>query len=189
MIPPADGTRFRSPALSIAFRVFLPFALGYFLSYVFRVVNAVIAPDLVADLGLDAGALGLLTSTYFLTFAAFQLPLGILLDRFGPRRTEALLLLVAAAGAFLSPLPPPRHPCHRPRAHRRRRIGLLDGRLQAFVSGSRTSGLAPNPGLQMAVGGIGALPPPCRSRRPYLHRLRGVFAAWRTSPSGPRALF
>ncbi len=30
-------------------RVFIPFALGYFLSYLLRVVNAVIAPDLVRD--------------------------------------------------------------------------------------------------------------------------------------------
>ena len=53
-------------------RVFIPFALGYFLSYVFRTVNAVIAPDLVAEIGLVPASLGLLTSAYFLTFAAFQ---------------------------------------------------------------------------------------------------------------------
>ena len=82
-------------------RVFIPFALGYFLSYLVRVVNAVIAPDLVTELGLTAADLGLLTSANFLAFAAAQLPLGILLDRFGPRRTEAGLLLFAAAGAFL----------------------------------------------------------------------------------------
>jgi predicted MFS family arabinose efflux permease len=82
-------------------RIFLPFALGYFLSYVFRVVNAVIAPDLVGDLGLDPSQLGLLTSTYFIAFASFQLPLGILLDRYGPKKVEAGLLIFAAAGAFV----------------------------------------------------------------------------------------
>jgi sugar phosphate permease len=78
------------PALLV--RVFLPFAGGYFLSYLFRVVNAVIAPDLAADVGVDPSQLGLLTATYLITFAAFQLPLGILLDRFGPRAVEAALL-------------------------------------------------------------------------------------------------
>ena len=34
------------------YRVFVPFALGYFLSYLLRVVNAVIAPDLIAELNL-----------------------------------------------------------------------------------------------------------------------------------------
>lgn len=86
---------------AILLRVFLPFAAGYFLSYLYRTINAVLSPYLAAELHLDASALGLLTSVYFLTFAAFQLPLGILLDRFGPRRVEAVLLLFAAAGAVL----------------------------------------------------------------------------------------
>jgi len=82
-------------------RVFLPFALGYFLSYLYRTVNAVIGPNLADDLGIDAGALGLLTSAYFIAFAAAQLPLGFFLDSHGPRRAEAVLLIVAAAGAFV----------------------------------------------------------------------------------------
>ena len=80
-------------------RIFLPFAAGYFLSYLYRTINAVLSPYLTTELRLDANDLGLLTSVYFLTFAAFQLPLGVLLDRFGPRRVEAVLLLFAAAGA------------------------------------------------------------------------------------------
>ena len=67
-----------APSRTTLLRVFIPFAIGYFFSYLYRVVNAVIAPDLVADLGLGPADLGLLTSTYFLTFAAFQLPLGVL---------------------------------------------------------------------------------------------------------------
>ena len=59
-------------------RIFLPFAFGYYLSYLYRVVNAVIAPNLVSDLGVDPSDLGLLTAAYFLTFAAFQIPLGVL---------------------------------------------------------------------------------------------------------------
>lgn len=82
-------------------RVFAPFAAGYFLSYLFRAVNAVIAPDLIHDIGAGPSELGMLTATYFLTFAAFQLPLGILLDRFGPRKVEAILLVIAAAGSYI----------------------------------------------------------------------------------------
>jgi MFS family permease len=81
--------------------VLLPFAFGYYLSYLFRTVNALISTRLVSDLGLGAADLGFLTSVYFLTFAAMQLPLGILLDRYGPRRVQSALLLVAAAGAAL----------------------------------------------------------------------------------------
>lgn len=103
MTSPSQSPAPTTPTLSpvIILRVFMPFALGYFLSYTYRTVNAVIAPDLVAELGLNADVLGLLTSAYFLSFAAFQLPLGILLDHYGPRRVEAALLLFAALGAWL----------------------------------------------------------------------------------------
>ncbi len=82
-------------------RVFAPFAVGYFLSYLLRNANAVISPELTKDLGLSAADLGLLTSAYLLAFGAFQLPLGILLDRYGPRRVEAGLLLFCATGCAL----------------------------------------------------------------------------------------
>lgn len=79
--------------------VFLPFSAGAFLSNLFRAVNAVIAPDLSASLGLGPEALGFVTAAYFITFAGFQIPLGILLDRYGPRAVQAALLPVAALGA------------------------------------------------------------------------------------------
>ena len=83
---------------SVAVRVFLCFAFGYALSFALRTVNAVIAPDLVAEFGLSNAQLGALSSAYFFSFAAMQLPLGIWLDRFGSRKTHALLLCVAALG-------------------------------------------------------------------------------------------
>jgi predicted MFS family arabinose efflux permease len=79
--------------------VFMCFGAGYFLSFVLRSINAVIAPTLMSDLGLSNADLGLLSAAYFITFALLQLPLGIWLDKYGARRTEAALLLVAALGA------------------------------------------------------------------------------------------
>ncbi|HUH92539.1 MAG TPA: MFS transporter [Casimicrobiaceae bacterium] len=82
---------------------FLPlyacFAAAYVLSYTYRTVNAVISPDLTASLGISASSLGLLTSAYFVAFASMQIPCGILLDRYGPRRVEPVLLVAAASGA------------------------------------------------------------------------------------------
>ncbi|MCB1904400.1 MAG: MFS transporter, partial [Gammaproteobacteria bacterium] len=69
----------------VALRILLPFAAGYFLSYLFRTINAVLSPDLVRELNLAADDLGLLTAAYFITFGVAQLPLGLLLDRYGPR--------------------------------------------------------------------------------------------------------
>jgi sugar phosphate permease len=85
----------------MALRVLTPFALGYFLTYLLRAVNAVVAPDLVAEIGLSAAELGLLTAAYLGAFALFQLPLGVLLDRYGPRRVQATLFGVAALGCLL----------------------------------------------------------------------------------------
>ncbi|MGF6777873.1 MFS transporter [Paraburkholderia sp. GAS334] len=86
---------------SIQFRVFLLFSLGYFVSYLFRGVNLGFAPLITHDLGLSAADLGLLTSLYFLGFAGAQIPAGVLLDHFGPRRVTAALLLFAAAGIWV----------------------------------------------------------------------------------------
>ena len=83
------------------FLVFMPFAGGYFFSYFFRSVNAVVAPYLRQDIGLGPADLGLMSAAYFLTFAAFQIPLGLLLDRYGPRRVQGTLYCVAALGALL----------------------------------------------------------------------------------------
>jgi type IV secretory pathway TrbF-like protein/predicted MFS family arabinose efflux permease len=95
----SGGTRLRGWRLIL--RVFLPFTAAFFLSYLFRTINALISSELSPELVLDAADLGFLTSVYFLTFAALQLPVGIWLDRYGPRRVQGALLLLAAAGAVL----------------------------------------------------------------------------------------
>jgi MFS family permease len=82
-------------------QVFLPFAFAYFLSYIFRGVNAVIFPYLERDIGITAADLGLLTSAFFLFFALIQPIQGVALDRYGPRRVQAVLLTVAAIGSAL----------------------------------------------------------------------------------------
>jgi MFS family permease len=81
--------------------VFLPFAAGYYLSFLFRTINASISPALASEFGLDAAKTGLLASVYFLVFAGVQIPIGVLLDRFGPRRVQSVLLVMAAGGATL----------------------------------------------------------------------------------------
>jgi predicted MFS family arabinose efflux permease len=85
----------------IAATVLFPFACGYLLSYLLRAVNAVVAPDLVNEFHLSAAELGLLTAAYLAAFCLFQLPLGVLLDRYGPRLVQTIMLSIAAAGCAL----------------------------------------------------------------------------------------
>ena len=82
-------------------QVFLPFAAAYYLSFLFRTINATVAGSLTAEFGLDAGDLGLLTSVYYLTFAAAQIPIGILLDRYGPGLIQSTVMVAAALGAAI----------------------------------------------------------------------------------------
>ena len=84
-----------------ATRVVLVFGLAYFLSYAMRAINAVIAPALSADLHLTNADLGPLSAAYFMGFGLMQLPIGVWLDRHGPRRTESALLLFGALGAAI----------------------------------------------------------------------------------------
>ncbi|HYN13888.1 MAG TPA: MFS transporter, partial [Burkholderiales bacterium] len=138
--------------------VFCPFAAGYFLSFFFRNVNAVISKDLATEFSLAPSDLGFLTSMYLLAFAAFQLPLGVLLDRYGPRRVVAVLLCVAGAGALTFALARDFTTLSIGRAL----IGLgvsagLMGAIKAFTLWFPLSRLATLNGLYLAVGGIGGL--------------------------------
>jgi predicted MFS family arabinose efflux permease len=80
--------------------VFVLFTAAYFFSYFFRSANAVIAGDLTRELQLDAGQLGLLTSLFFASFAAIQLPMGVWLDRWGSRWVTPLLMFIGALGSL-----------------------------------------------------------------------------------------
>jgi len=91
----------RLSGVAVFFYVFLPFALGHYLSSLLRSVNAVLAPSLVGALALTPGQLGLLTSAFFFAFALVQLPVGIALDRYGPRKVQPVLMIVAALGALM----------------------------------------------------------------------------------------
>lgn len=81
-----------------AVRVFLVFALGFFISALVRAVTATLSPRLVEEFGLNAQQLGLLAGGYFAGFAALQLPLGTWLDVHDPKRVILMFLSVGVAG-------------------------------------------------------------------------------------------
>ncbi|HEX2333254.1 MAG TPA: MFS transporter, partial [Burkholderiales bacterium] len=163
--------------------VFCPFAAGYYLSYFYRYVNAVIASDLVRDFGLAPSDLGLLTSAYFLSFAAAQLPLGVALDRFGPRRCTAALFCIAGAGALMFGLARDLAMLSAGRAL----IGLgvsagLMGSIKAFTLWFPRERLTALSGWMIGVGSLGTL-----SATAPVEALLGPFG-WRTLFLGLGAL-
>lgn len=154
--------------------VFLPFASGFYLSILLRYVNAVIAKDLATEFALSADELGLLTSAYFLAFAAFQIPLGVLLDRYGPRRVLALLLVFAAAGALTFGLAQGVAALALGRALLGLGVsGCLMGSIKAFTLWFPLARLATLNGWILAVGALGAM-----SATAPVEALAGAFG-WR----------
>ena len=71
------------------------------LSMFYRVSSAVIAPNLMHDLGLNAENLGILGGAFFYSFALLQIPMGPMLDRMGPRIVITSFSMIGALGAFV----------------------------------------------------------------------------------------
>ena len=75
--------------------IFCVFAFGFFISNLLRSITATLTPVLTSDFDLSAGNLGLLAGGYFLGFSLMQIPAGLLLDKYGPKKVVAYLLLIA----------------------------------------------------------------------------------------------
>lgn len=86
--------------MPVAWRILLCACLSYTISQFYRSANAVIGPDLMTELALTPADLGILTGAFFLTFSVSQFPVGIALDRWGPRRTILVTLVIAFIGTL-----------------------------------------------------------------------------------------
>ena len=89
----------RSSAL--AWTIWVLGATFYFYAFFQRVTPSVMVSDLMHEFAATAVILGNLSAFYFFAYASLQFPLGVLLDRFGPRRVMAASLLIAAFGSLL----------------------------------------------------------------------------------------
>jgi MFS family permease len=81
--------------------VLLPFAAGYYLSWVYYTISALIADQLARELALSPLELGIVTASYLLGMAVVQIPLGGLTDRRGPRWVQTICCLIASGGAVV----------------------------------------------------------------------------------------
>jgi MFS family permease/flagellar motor switch/type III secretory pathway protein FliN len=80
---------------------FLPLTFGCFLSVLFQGIDSLVADDLMTDLAIGEGTLGIRTAAFLLAFAACLLPSGIAIDRFGPRTVQSVMMGVTALGALI----------------------------------------------------------------------------------------
>lgn len=89
------------PPLSVAVPLLGSLSAVFIMSQFYRSTIAVIAPDLVREMPMSAETLGLVSGAFFVAMACMQLPVGVLLDRFGSRRVIPALLTIAVAGAVI----------------------------------------------------------------------------------------
>nr|WP_299240832.1 MFS transporter [uncultured Halomonas sp.] len=82
-------------------RDLLILCFAYAISLFFRGMIAVIAPEISADLAIGESGLGLLSSTFFISFAVAQIPAGLALDRFGARLSIGLFMWLAVLGTVM----------------------------------------------------------------------------------------
>ncbi len=154
-MPVSDGTaRNRQQAFAVVAVLCTAFVLSQF----YRSSVGVVGPELMATLALSEEALGVLGGTFYLVFGAAQIPVGIALDRFGPRLVNSGLLLVAAAGALVFAAAPDAGVLTFGRALMG--VGCAAGLMGSLVvyarwfPRERFSAMA---GLTLAVGGLGVL--------------------------------
>lgn len=97
------GEGAKAPAITLGTTVVLvaTLALTYIVSQFLRNSVGVIAPDLAAELNLTAGEIGLLSSSFFFAFAGAQIPLGMALDRYGPKACMLACAGIAILGALM----------------------------------------------------------------------------------------
>ncbi len=138
--------------------IFLVLALQYLIVYFHRVAPAVVAPDLTTAFAISATALGLLASAYFYPYALAQVPVGILCDSWGPRKTLILFGLFSAGGSILFGIAP----AFGPALCSRILVGfgvsaIFIASMKIFALWYRPQELGRISGVLMAVGGMGWL--------------------------------
>ena len=112
---------------------------AFALSHAFRTVVTLVAMSLRSELGLDNETIGLVGAAFHITFGVMQLPMGVALDLYGPRRVVAAVFPVAVGGAILT---------------------VLSSDAQSLVAGQLLIGLGCSPVFLAALVIIGRSYPP-----------------------------
>ena len=137
---------------------FVVLAFGYLLVYFHRLCPAVVAIDMMEDLGAGAGLMGLLASAYFYPYAAMQIPSGLLSDTWGPRKTITCFFVLAGFGSILFGLAPTTTWAIAARVAVGLGVAMLFvPTMKILTRWFRAAEFARMTGLLVATGGIGAL--------------------------------
>jgi sugar phosphate permease len=144
--------------MTIRWKIFSVLSFLYVMALFFRVSMAVVARDISADFNLSATQLGTLSSMFFIVYALAQIPLGVLLDRFGGKIVVCALGVLTTTGIILFALAPNYHVAMVGRIL----LGIgtscvLMGSLKIFTNWFTRKEFAIIAGYIMAIGNLGNL--------------------------------
>ena len=83
------------------FYIMLVLCAGYTVSQFLRTSLGVLSPNLMHDFNINPNNMGLLGGVFFLSFAIFQIPAGILIDKYGPRKVMSSVIIFALLGSII----------------------------------------------------------------------------------------
>ena len=83
------------------FYIMLVLCAGYTVSQFLRTSVGVLSPNLMHDFNINPNNMGLLGGVFFLSFAIFQIPAGILIDKYGPRKVMSVVITFAVLGSII----------------------------------------------------------------------------------------
>jgi sugar phosphate permease len=92
--------------MAIAWMMWLCAATFYCYQFVLRVSPGMLTQDLMREFAIQGCSLGIIGSFFYKAYAIMQIPLGIMMDRFGPRRILTFSCVLAATGSLLFALAP-----------------------------------------------------------------------------------
>ncbi len=95
-----------SGARRYAWIAFWIISLHYFIGFFQRVCPAVVASELMKAFGIGGTSMGVLASSYFIAYGAMQIPVGILADAWGVKKTVTLFGCLASVGGIAFGLSP-----------------------------------------------------------------------------------
>lgn len=81
--------------------VLVPLLMSFSLSQFYRSAQALLADSLRGELGVTPEQLGLISGSFHFAFALMQIPVGVMLDRYGPRKTNGIMMIVTVLGVIV----------------------------------------------------------------------------------------
>ena len=94
-------TSFSKPR-AVIWMIWIVASVFYAYQYVLRVMPSIMLPNIMEQFHIDTLAFGQFSGIYYIGYALMHLPIGIMLDRFGPRKVMTACILLTVAG--LTPL-------------------------------------------------------------------------------------